>query len=125
MSKNGKTLIIGVPGETFPGERRVSLIPASIPAIKKAGLEVIVETGAGVPAGFTDNEGSYSYNQGLSQKRANTVANLLAVNGKPFTKGCSYDKAIVPNNSAKNKALNRRVEVYLYADRNKMSDPCR
>jgi len=94
--------------------------------VKKVGqlLANYPQTVVGV-AGFTDNEGSYSYNQGLSQRRANTVANLLAVNGKPFTKGCSYDKAIVPNNSAKNKALNRRVEVYLYSNRNKMSDPCR
>jgi len=76
-------------------------------------------------AGFTDNQGSYSYNQGLSKRRANTVANILAVNGYPNTKGCSYSKAIAPNNSNVNRALNRRVEVYLYADRNKMSDPCR
>lgn len=76
-------------------------------------------------AGFTDTDGSYGYNQKLSQRRAGTVGGLLAVNGRPYTKGCSYDKALVPNNSSKNKALNRRVEVYLYADRNMMSDPCR
>ena len=76
-------------------------------------------------AGFTDDQGSYAFNQNLSEKRANTVANILAVNGYPTTRGCSYDKAIVPNNSSTNRALNRRVEVYLYADRNKMSDPCR
>lgn len=82
------------------------------------------QTAVGV-AGFTDNQGSYDYNQKLSQRRANTVGNLLAVNGRPFVKGCSYDKAIVPNDSSRNRALNRRVEVYLYADRNNMSDPCR
>ena len=76
-------------------------------------------------AGFTDNVGSYSYNLDLSKRRASRVSNLLAVNGRPFTKGCSYNKAIVPNDSAKNRALNRRVEVYLYADNRKMSDPCR
>ncbi len=76
-------------------------------------------------AGFTDTVGSYEYNLGLSQRRAATVSNILAVNGRPYTKGCSYDKAIAPNNSAENRALNRRVEVYLYADRNKMTDPCR
>lgn len=94
--------------------------------VKKVGqlLANYPQTVVGV-AGFTDNTGSYDFNQGLSQRRAHTVGNLLAVNGRPFTKGCSYDKAIVPNNSAKNKALNRRVEVYLYADRNNMTDPCR
>jgi outer membrane protein OmpA-like peptidoglycan-associated protein len=76
-------------------------------------------------AGFTDNTGSYEHNQRLSQRRAQTVGNLLSMNGRPFTKGCSYEKAIAPNNSARNKALNRRVEVYLYADRSNMTDPCR
>jgi len=76
-------------------------------------------------AGFTDTVGSYSYNLDLSKRRASSVSNLLTVNGRPFTKGCSYNKAIAPNDSAKNRALNRRVEVYLYADRNRMSDPCR
>jgi len=94
--------------------------------VKKVGqlLANYQQTVVGV-AGFTDDQGSYSYNQGLSERRANTVANLLAVNGYPTTRGCSFDKAIAPNNSAKNRGLNRRVEVYLYADRNKMSDPCR
>ncbi len=87
-------------------------------------LQNYPQTVVGV-AGFTDNVGSYSYNQGLSERRASTVSSILAVNGQPFTKGCSYDKAIVPNDSSSNRALNRRVEVYLYADRNKMSDPCR
>ena len=45
---------IGVPAETFPGERRVALVPASIPALKKAELEVKIQQGAGVQAGFTD-----------------------------------------------------------------------
>jgi proton-translocating NAD(P)+ transhydrogenase subunit alpha len=46
---------IGVPAEKFPGERRVALVPASIPALKKAGLDVLVEAGAGERAGFTDS----------------------------------------------------------------------
>jgi len=76
-------------------------------------------------AGFTDNTGSYAHNQALSKRRAQTVGNLLSMNGRPFTKGCSYEKAIAANNSARNKALNRRVEVYLYSDRSNMTDPCR
>lgn len=42
--------------ETFPGERRVALIPASIPALKKAGLEVQIQSGAGVEAGYIDQQ---------------------------------------------------------------------
>jgi NAD(P) transhydrogenase subunit alpha len=40
-------MIVGVPRESFPGERRVALVPAAIPNLTKAGLEVVVETGAG------------------------------------------------------------------------------
>ncbi len=49
-------MIVGVPRETYPGERRVSIIPAVIPALAKSGIEVIVEAGAGAEAGFPDAE---------------------------------------------------------------------
>lgn len=103
-----------------------SLQPSARNKVRKVGqlLRKYPQTVVGV-AGFTDNAGSYTYNQRLSQRRAQTVGNLLAVNSRPLTKGCSYAKAIVPNNSARNKALNRRVEVYFYANKNNMTDPCR
>src|SRR5712664_3421178 len=47
-------MIDGDPRETFPGERRVALVPAVLPTLAKAGLEVVVEAGAGVEAGYPD-----------------------------------------------------------------------
>ena len=47
-------MIVGVPKETFPGERRVALVPAVVAALKGAGLEVLVESGAGDEAGYPD-----------------------------------------------------------------------
>jgi proton-translocating NAD(P)+ transhydrogenase subunit alpha len=47
-------MIVGVPRETFPGERRVALVPAVIPTLAKAGLEVVVEASAGAQAGYLD-----------------------------------------------------------------------
>jgi NAD(P) transhydrogenase subunit alpha len=49
-------VVVGVPRETYPGERRVAVIPAQITHFKKAGLDVIVERGAGESAGFPDSE---------------------------------------------------------------------
>lgn len=49
-------MIVGVPRESFPGERRVAIVPAVIPSLTKAGLEVIVEAGAGKEAGYLDAE---------------------------------------------------------------------
>ena len=47
-------MIVGVPRESFPGELRVALTPAVVPSLAKAGLEVVVEAGAGVRAGYPD-----------------------------------------------------------------------
>lgn len=47
-------MIVGVPRESFPGERRVALVPGVIPNLTKAGLEVVVEAGAGESAGYLD-----------------------------------------------------------------------
>jgi NAD(P) transhydrogenase subunit alpha len=47
-------MIIAVPKETFPGERRVAIVPAAVPAVVKNGLSVHVETEAGSAAGYTD-----------------------------------------------------------------------
>jgi len=47
-------MIVGVPRESFPGERRVALVPSVIPSLAKAGLEVVIEAGAGAEAGYPD-----------------------------------------------------------------------
>jgi NAD(P) transhydrogenase subunit alpha len=45
-----------VPKETYPGEQRVALVPAHLAALAKLGAEVLVERGAGVAAGYPDEE---------------------------------------------------------------------
>jgi NAD(P) transhydrogenase subunit alpha len=47
-------MIVVVPRETLPGERRVALAPDGVKALAKLGLELRVEPGAGVSAGFDD-----------------------------------------------------------------------
>jgi len=47
-------VIVGVPKEIYPGERRVALTPMVVPMLAKAGLEVVIEAGAGVAAGYPD-----------------------------------------------------------------------
>src|SRR5262249_33432893 len=49
-------MIVGVPRESFPGERRVALVPGVLSALAKAGLQVVVEAGAGIEAGYPDAE---------------------------------------------------------------------
>ena len=48
-------MLVGVPKETVPGERRVALVPEHIAGLTKAGVEVCLEPGAGAAAGFPDS----------------------------------------------------------------------
>ena len=50
----GVTLIIGVPKESLPGEKRVAATPESIKKIRERGLTVRIERGAGANAGISD-----------------------------------------------------------------------
>ena len=49
-------MIVGVPREGYPGERRVALVPAMLSILKKAGLDVLIQAGAGQAAGYRDSE---------------------------------------------------------------------
>lgn len=49
-------MIVGVPKEIYPGERRVALVPAVLPTLARSGCEALVEAGAGLEAGFPDAE---------------------------------------------------------------------
>ncbi len=77
--------------------------------------------------GHTDNRGSFSYNQKLSEARASSVGNTIKNSGVKnpiYSKGCSFSKPIAQNTTPTNMALNRRVEVYLYPDQTSVIDPC-
>src|SRR3981081_480825 len=47
-------MIVSVPKEKGPGEQRVALVPELVPGLTKAGLDVVVQSGAGESAGFFD-----------------------------------------------------------------------
>ncbi|MDT8340170.1 MAG: Re/Si-specific NAD(P)(+) transhydrogenase subunit alpha [Longimicrobiales bacterium] len=47
---------VAVLAEVHPGERRVALVPASVKDLLKAGAEVTVQSGAGIPASISDAE---------------------------------------------------------------------
>lgn len=55
MDTDRPPLVVGVPCETFPNERRVALVPQTAKTMQKAGWEVLLESGAGHAAGFPDS----------------------------------------------------------------------
>lgn len=63
-------MIVGIAKETFPGENRAALVPANIPLLIKAGLEIMIESKAGLAAGYPDSEYAEK-GAGISDTRAN------------------------------------------------------
>ena len=67
--------------------------------------------------GHTDNTGSADYNQALSQRRANAVADVLMNNGVPAARlrtiGRGEDEPLASTLSATGRAQNRRVEIVI------------
>lgn len=49
-------MLIGVPKELYPSEKRVSLVPQNVKKLVGLGAEIVVEKGAGANAGFSDEE---------------------------------------------------------------------
>ena len=67
---------ISVAKEIRPGEARVALVPDIISKLTKAGLEVVIETGAGVASGFTDVEYTAA---GATVKSGNVISDADVV----------------------------------------------
>jgi outer membrane protein OmpA-like peptidoglycan-associated protein len=71
--------------------------------------------------GGTDSTGSAQYNYELSQRRADAVVQYLAAKysipaRRFYLIGIGKDKQVAPNNTAKGRKLNRRVEVRLLSN---------
>ncbi len=49
-------MIIGIPREIKPGENRVAMTPGNIQVWKQKGVDFLVESGAGIAAGFMDDQ---------------------------------------------------------------------
>jgi len=73
---------IGVPKETFPGERRVALVPSVLPSLTKAGFQIVIESGAGAAAGFRDEayqeKGAHISNRADAFRTADIVTQVRA-----------------------------------------------
>jgi len=92
--------------------------PESFGILDNVAQTLIANQGVAVRiAGHTDSDGSSSYNQGLSERRANAVRDYLVNKGVPMstlsTVGYGEEQPVVPNTSASNKAQNRRIEFII------------
>jgi H+-translocating NAD(P) transhydrogenase subunit alpha len=83
---------VGIPSESWPGETRVAVIPAGVAALKKTGLDVAIERGAGERAGFPDaayeQQGAVVLNRGEIFDNAEILLTVRATPvGGPLKKG--------------------------------------
>jgi len=95
----------------------------------KAKLDDLISKMAGmnleviIAVGHTDNIGTYEYNLGLSNRRANAVKEYLVSKGveknRIYTEGKSYKDPIASNKTAEGRAKNRRVEIEMVGTRTK------
>ncbi len=79
--------IVGVPRETFPGERRVAITPRQCDTLRKSGIEIVVEHAAGTEAGYTDDlyvaRGTRLANRSEIFQEADVIAQVRALGANP------------------------------------------
>ncbi len=77
-------------------------------------------------AGHTDSDGPADYNLKLSEMRAQAVSDVLIANGVPGEtiriRGYGETQPVAPNDTAAEKALNRRVELTITIDESKVPE---
>ena len=68
-------------------------------------------------SGHTDSDGDATYNQGLSERRASAVADVLIGNGVPSNRVQAYgqgeNQPVASNLTPEGKAQNRRVDIVI------------
>lgn len=98
--------------------------PSSIPLLKELGKALTsreLKEKSVLIKGHTDSDGSNTFNQDLSLKRARAVRTYLVAKfgispKKLVTAGYGEEAPLVPNTSKANKQKNRRVEIRLASD---------
>jgi NAD(P) transhydrogenase subunit alpha len=83
-------VIIGIAKESYPGERRVALVPSVVPNLVRAGFEVVVETSAGTEAGYPDVQYAVGGaqilpNRGAVFSRADIIVQVLCYGSNDIT----------------------------------------
>ncbi|WP_171101284.1 MULTISPECIES: OmpA family protein [unclassified Ruegeria] len=112
----GDRLIVTVPNDITFDTDSATVRPALRADLVKVGQNLVNYPNSNVQIiGHTDSDGDASYNFGLSERRANAVADILQANGVSFSRittvGQGENNPIASNLTPEGKAQNRRVEI--------------
>ena len=111
-------LVITLSGNILFQSAKLTLLPTANGKLNQM-TQALLEVGARnlIVEGHTDSQGSESYNQGLSQRRADTVRNYIVQRGYPADRiravGLGEGNPIANNASPEGRANNRRVEIVI------------
>ena len=116
VSRVGNNITLNMPGNVTFATNSSDLNPAffdvliSVSKVMKEFDKTVVEV-----AGHTDSTGSDAYNQGLSERRATSVAQFLQAQGvisqRLITLGMGESRPVADNGTAEGRQANRRVEI--------------
>ncbi len=112
----GDRLIVTVPNDITFDTDSSTVRPALRSDLVKVGQNLVNYPNSNVQIiGHTDSDGEASYNLGLSERRANAVADILQANGVSYARittiGQGENNPIASNLTPAGKAQNRRVEI--------------
>lgn len=114
------TLKVNIPSNVSFDTNKYALKPALLPVLDSVARALVQHPELRAKAvGYTDSTGSAATNQTLSVNRARAVANYLTQHGVPVNnltaEGRGPSNPVADNSTDAGRAMNRRVELFLYA----------
>lgn len=118
VARQGDNVILNMPGHVTFATDSAQISPAFQGTLDQVATTIAEYRDTRVQvAGHTDSTGSESYNQQLSQRRAQAVADYLASRGVATTRiatiGYGETQPVASNETAEGRQRNRRVEIIL------------
>ena len=118
VTRSGNNIILNMPHDITFDSGQDYLKNQFLPTLDSVSVVLNKFNKTSIAAnGHTDSDGSASYNQSLSERRASSVANYLSTKGVAGNRfqvqGFGESTPIASNSSAAGKAQNRRVELHI------------
>lgn len=112
----GDRLIVSLPNDLTFATDSFAISPAVQSDLLKVADSLVKYPGSSVQViGHTDSDGDADYNQGLSLRRANAVADQIQAGGVAYNRvqviGKGEEQPVASNLTPEGKARNRRVEI--------------
>ncbi|GGB53547.1 OmpA family lipoprotein [Oceanisphaera marina] len=118
VTRNGDNIVLNMPSSITFAVDSADLSPSFYNTLSGVAmvLKEYEKTYVNV-VGHTDNTGSASHNQALSERRAASVGQFLISQGAAANRfnirGVGFNQPVASNNTADGRAQNRRVEITL------------